>query len=143
MVRRERAARSFLVQVVVIAETLRAKRRGLTEPARRPVRRAAVSVTLLLRSGLHCRKNGRRAILAVALESTARLAKAVIQARSVEEAHNLFIGLGVQTTGLGYPGTIWERQPDASTRVRCGTNNDLLIEIPGNSIRGETTLALL
>jgi hypothetical protein len=39
-----------------------------------------------------------------ALDSVAPLARAVIPARSVEQAHHELVALGVRTTGLGYPG---------------------------------------
>jgi hypothetical protein len=44
----------------------------------------------------------------IGLESVAPLARAVIHACSVEQAHRELVELGVQTTGLGYPGIAWE-----------------------------------
>lgn len=57
----------------------------------------------------------------IALESVARLARSVSSARSIEEGHDLLVELGVQITGLGYPGIPWTA-PAGRNLMRSAAN---------------------
>lgn len=57
----------------------------------------------------------------VAVSSVARLARIVVDAPSIEDAHRCLVDLGVKTTGLGYPGTTWTA-PGGRRRARAGAS---------------------